>query len=285
MKKLKLILKRVLIVYVVFFITVSSMSSSFARMYDAECGEFLASETKKFITQTLRGVHTSYENHGYHPNDATFWSGGSYGQGTFRCDCSSGVYYMYYKFLGVDISKYGCTYTGAMQGIVNGSHSSDWEVLSVSEAKAGDIVFYHNGGTDGHTELYLGNGQNADFGWGQQKVLHSGPHNANGQDFRYALRPKFDVNPTGAVAPASTDITEENLSIYDSNGFVYSGVAKITGYKSGAPFGKWIFKMISQIFTFLLGMMELVFRVVIVGWVAIIERVFIFMHRGKLNEP
>ena len=74
------------------------MSSSFARMYDAECGEFLASETKKFITQTLRGVHTSYENHGYHPNDATFWSGGSYGQGTFRCDCSSCVYYMYYKF-------------------------------------------------------------------------------------------------------------------------------------------------------------------------------------------
>ena len=53
MKKLKLVLKRILIVYVVFFIAVSSMSSSFARMYDAECGEFLAKETKKFVTQTF----------------------------------------------------------------------------------------------------------------------------------------------------------------------------------------------------------------------------------------
>lgn len=277
MKKLKLILKRILIVYVVFFIAVSSMSSSFGRMYDAECGEFLADETRKFITQTLRGVHTSYENHGYHPNDATFWSGGSFGRGTFRCDCSSGVYYMYYKFLGVDISgEHGCSWTGTMQAIANGSssHAGDWEVHSISEAKPGDIVFRHDGSLQ-HAELYLGNGQNANFGAsGGKKEIGSGP-NPSWSSFTYALRPKFDVNPTGAVASASSEPEEEKLSIYDSNGFIYSGVAQITGYKSGAPFGKWIFKMISQIFTYLLGIMELIFRVVIVGWAAIIERVFI----------
>ena len=237
------------------------MSSSFARMYDAQCGEFLSKYARDFISQYCDGKSTSYEHVGFSTDDAPHWSGGAFGQGTFKGDCTNGVHYMYLKALGVDITQYG--YGPSDDAIANltGSYAQYWEPINLSDVQAGDVVL-----KSGHGELYIGNNENADFGNSPNcGKIKEGPGN-----FTHAFRPKFDVNPTGKVGNAEAE--EENLSIYDENGFIYSGVAKIQEYKGSLPFGKWIAKMLTEILDYLVGIMTLGIKIVIVGWTAVIER-------------
>ena len=264
MKQVRLVLKKVLIVYVIIFIVLSSMSSSFARMYDAQCGEFLSKYARDFISQYCDGKSTSYEHVGFSTDDAPHWSGGAFGQGTFKGDCTNGVHYMYLKALGVDITQYG--YGPSDDAIANltGSYAQYWEPINLSDVQAGDVVL-----KSGHGELYIGNNENADFGNSPNcGKIKEGPGN-----FTHAFRPKFDVNPTGKVGNAEAE--EENLSIYDENGFIYSGVAKIQEYKGSLPFGKWIIKMYTEILDYMIGIMTLGIKIVIVGWTAVIERLVI----------
>ena len=264
MKKIKLVLKRILIVYLIMFITLSSMSQCSARMYDAQCGEYVSKYAKEFIQKYCEGGNTVYAHVGFKAEDAPHWSSGVFGQGTFKADCTNGVHYMYFKALTTDITKYG--YGASADAIRNlkGSYAQYWDEIPLSQCKAGDVVL-----RDGHGEMYIGNNQNANFGSGVNGG-GSGKIKGGPGDFQYAFRPKFDVNPAGSLGEAE----EEDLNIYDKNGFIYTGVPTISGYKNSPPFGKWIIKMLGEILDYLIGIMTFGVRVVIVGWTAIIERVF-----------
>ena len=263
MKKVKSLIKRLIISYLIIFIALSSTASTQARMYDAQCGEFLSNYARDFIKKYCEGGNTQYSHVGFAASDGPHWSSGVFGKGTFKADCTNGVHYMYFKALGVDITKYGYGASDSAISHLNGSYSQYWEKIPLSAVKAGDVVL-----RSGHGELYIGNGQNANFGNSPRSgKIKSGPGN-----FTYAFRPKFDVNPTGSLG---ADAEEEDLNIYDANGFIYTGVPTISGYKNSAPFGKWIIKMLAEILDYLIGILTFGIRVVIVGWTAIVERVFI----------
>lgn len=81
MKQIKLVLKRILIIYVIIFVTLSSMSSCLARGYDDKCGEFLVEKTKEFI-QKYQSV--SY----YLAEQEVTWTGGELGKGDLYVCCT-----------------------------------------------------------------------------------------------------------------------------------------------------------------------------------------------------
>ena len=263
MRKIKLLVKRLIISYVIIFLALSSLAQTQARMYDAQCGEFLSQYARDFIKKYCEGGNTEYAHVGFVANDGPHWSSGVFGQGTFKADCTNGVHYMYFKALSTDITKYG--YGASADAIANltGSYAQYWEAIPLSQVKAGDVVL-----RDGHGELYIGNNQNANFG----NSPHSGKITSGPGSFTHAFRPKFDVNPVGSVLG---DLEEEDLNIYDSNGFIYTGVPTLSGYKNSPPFSKWIIKMLKEIVDYLIGILTFGIRVVIVGWTAIVERVFI----------
>lgn len=268
MKKLKKIGKKALIIYVIVYLLLSSMSSCSARMYDAQCGEYVSQYARDFIAKycTPTEQKTQYELVG-----EVVWSGGDFGKGTFIACCNTGIKYMYKLALSAELGDYGWANDCSVDwsGL---SGNPNWEDVTNQTLQPGDIVI-----NDHHTEMYIGNNENANFGNDPYSgVIVTGPR--LGSDFVKAYRPKFDVTPTGTL-PVE-ELEDEDLNIYDENGFIYTGVAKIEGYKGSAPFGKWIFKMLTQILDYLIGILTLGVRVVFVGWTAIIER---FVIDGIVN--
>lgn len=258
MKQIKLVLKRILIIYVIIFVTLSSMSSCLARGYDDKCGEFLVEKTKEFI-QKYQSV--SY----YLAEQEVTWTGGELGKGDLYVCCTSGVKYMYELYLGVNLYDLG--YSALSDDNLN-PPSQYWDKIPVSEAKPGDILV-----RAGHVEMATtaGAGEHANFG---STSAHACNVHSYGDTFTTAIRLKntVQVNPTGSVA--LDEIEDEDLNIYDENGFIYTGVAKIEGYKGSVPFGKWILKSLLQILDYLIGILTYATRAVIVGWTAIFERFF-----------
>lgn len=258
MKQIKLVLKRILIIYVIIFVTLSSMSSCLARGYDDKCGEFLVEKTKEFI-QKYQSV--SY----YLAEQEVTWTGGELGKGDLYVCCTSGVKYMYELYLGVNLYDLG--YSALSDDNLN-PPSQYWDKIPVSEAKPGDILV-----RAGHVEMATtaGAGEHANFG---STSAHACNVHSYGDTFTTAIRLKntVQVNPTGSVA--LDEIEDENLNIYDENGFIYTGVAKIEGYKGSVPFGKWILKSLLQILDYIIGILTYATRAVIVGWTAIFERFF-----------
>lgn len=258
MKQIKLVLKRILIIYVIIFVTLSSMSSCLARGYDDKCGEFLVEKTKEFI-QKYQSV--SY----YLAEQEVTWTGGELGKGDLYVCCTSGVKYMYELYLGVNLYDLG--YSALSDDNLN-PPSQYWDKIPVSEAKPGDILV-----RAGHVEMATtaGAGEHANFG---STSAHACNVHSYGDTFTTAIRLKntVQVNPTGSVA--LDEIEDENLNIYDENGFIYTGVAKIEGYKGSVPFRKWILKSLLQILDYLIGILTYATRAVIVGWTAIFERFF-----------
>ena len=132
----------------------------------------------------------------------------------------------------------------------------------------GDIVSNSH-----HTEMYVGNGQNANFGNSPHSGrIVGGPRMG---EFTHAFRPNFDVNPSGTIMGPSGGYDEEQDSIYGANGFIYQGVATLSGYQSGGTLGKWLFDTLLKILDWIIGILTYLIRVVIVGWTVIVERVFI----------
>ena len=267
MKKLKLVLKRIIIVYLIAFVSLAGPSQTFARAYDSSCGEHVSEFAVEFINQYgsnsvyggPNGVGTAYAD------SEVYWEGGSYGNGTFRSCCTSGVNYMFELALGTRIYDYGFS-PGAGNNL--SATTTNWEHLSVSEAQPGDILV-----NSGHVELYIGNGQTANFGSTNGNSCKIG---TVGNRFTKAIRLKstVDVNPTGAITSIS-DYDEEQDSIYGANGFIYQGVATLSGYESGGTLGKWLFDTLLKILDWIIGIITYLLRMVVVGWVVIIERVFI----------
>ena len=146
MKKIKVLLKRLIISYVIIFMTLSSMSSSFAGIYNAKSGETVSQYARDFIAQYCKDKKTEYSHVGFAKTDAPHWSGGAFGQGYFKGDCTNGVHYMYLKALGVDIAEYGYGSSSSAISNLKGKYSQYWqEITSSSEIQPGDVLL-----RDGH---------------------------------------------------------------------------------------------------------------------------------------
>jgi len=240
------------------------MSSCLARKYDKQCGEYVSKYARDFIekycTPTETKTRYAYVGHAE-------WTGGAFGKGIFVACCNTGVKYMYELALGVDLGDYGWANYCATDCYGLGNYPNYWEDVTNQTIEPGDIVI-----SESHTEMYIGDNQNANFGNSPHAgKIANGPR--LGSSFVKAYRPKFDVNPTGSI-PVD-EIEDEDLSIYDDNGFIYKGVASIESYESSSTLLGWIIDLLSQIVDYLIGILTLGIRIVIVGWTAIIERFFI----------
>lgn len=278
MKQLKLVLKRILIIHVIIFITLSSMSSCQARGYDKKCGEYASKWAMDFINKYAGS--SQYNNltqlGSINGNSACRWSGTTNddgtGTGTFYGCCTCWVHWIYYYALGVDINDFGFDPNSdtAYSNLKGGNQYFD-DVTNES-LQAGDILI-----VNGHAEMYAGDDQHVNFGSTPMNIHGACSRMTPGRSGENAiavrLKSSVQVNPAGSI-PVD-EIEDENLNIYDENGFIYTGVAKIEGYKGTAPFGKWILKSLLQILDYIIGILTYVFRAVVVGWTAIIERLFI----------
>lgn len=262
MKKIGSLFKKIVIIYLVFFMLLANMSQCLGRAYDDSCGEYVADYATKFIEQ-YGGDST------YLATQEVSWSGGSFGNGTFKSCCTSGVKYMYELALGINLYDYG--YSALASNNLNIT-SQYWDKIPTSQAKPGDILV-----KSGHVEMATSSGarDHADFGstGSSSAVMHYNAHDT----FTTAIRLKsnVDVNPNGKIAGAKSNYDEERDSIYGANGFIYQGVATLSGYESGGTLGKWLFDSLLKILDWVIGILTYLLRIVIVGWTVIVERVFI----------
>ena len=93
------------------------------------------------------------QSHGYSQAQDRRW-------GTPDYDCSSFALSSYKNGAGVNIGK--ATYTGNMSDLLNHGFTDVTKRVNLNTANGlqpGDILWWHSGGTDGHTALYIGNGQ------------------------------------------------------------------------------------------------------------------------------
>ena len=86
MKHLKTILKKIIVIFTIFFVLMSSISSSFAQKFDDAAREFLRQQTENFINQ--HAGNSVYSTAGEHL-PANF-----VGQTFYSC-CTSGIQYVY----------------------------------------------------------------------------------------------------------------------------------------------------------------------------------------------
>lgn len=277
MKQLKLVSKRILIIYIIIFIVLSSMSSCLARGYDEKCGEYAAQWAIEFIDKNAGSSQYSCSGNLGSINGKTScnWSGGTqdngYGSGTFYGCCTCWVHWIFYYALGVDINDMGFDPLSdtAYANLKGGNEYFD--DVSGQTLQAGDILI-----VNGHAEMYAGDGTHANFGSTPMNHHAACSRMTPGQSSEGAiavrLKNSVQVNPAGSVAVE--ELEDEDLNIYDENGFIYTGVAKIDGYKSSTTFLGWIQKMLTQIIDYLIGILTLGFRIVAVGWTAIVERFF-----------
>lgn len=280
MKKLKSAFKKLIVIYLIVYITLSSMTSCFARGYDAQCGEYASQWAIDYVGKyASQSSYTTSNLKSLNGNSICWWSGGSDGSGTFYGCCTCFVHWIYYNALGVNLYDYGFSpgSTTAYNNLKGGNEYFD--DVSGEELQPGDILI-----VQGHAEMYAGDGKHANFG-GTPMNVHNAcsrmtPGSSSENAIALRLKNSVDVNPSGSV-PGGDDIEEENLSIYDENGFIYSGIAKIQGYKASAPFGKWIISKLGEILDYLVGILTLGIRIVVVGWTAIVER---FIVDGIVNS-
>lgn len=96
MRKIKSLLKKLLVSFLICYIVLLNTSSSFARNFDDGARSFLAEQTQQFIDQ-----YASITIYSTEPEDvpAHFNSDKS----IFYSCCATGIAYMYEIFLGLDI--------------------------------------------------------------------------------------------------------------------------------------------------------------------------------------
>lgn len=283
MKQLKLVLKRILIIYVIIFTILSSMSSCQARGYDKKCGEYASKWAMDFINKYAG--KSIYDNSNYlgiiNGRLSCKWTGvtnddGS-GTGQFYGCCTCWVHWIYYYALGVDIYDYGFSPSSetAYSAIKGGNEYFD--DVTNQTLEPGDILIVM-----GHAEMYAGDGKHVNFGHTPMNIHDACSRMTPGQSSEGAiavrLKNSVQVNPAGSIP--IDEIEDEDLNIYDENGFIYTGVARIEGYKGSTPFGKWIIKSILQIMDYIIGACTYFFRAVAVGIVTVIER---FIIDGIVN--
>ncbi len=267
MKKIKKILYKIIIIYIISYIILSSIISSYGRVYDEACGKYVAEYAKDFINKYCQGSNSVYDA----SVRKAFWSGGSFGNGVFHSCCSTGVHYMFEMALGVDnLTELGYD-PYCPTAVDNMSNSENWISVDAEDLQAGDILITKAGG--GHTEMYAGNGERVNFGNGSASGGNGVVYSATGlSGFDHAFRLKgVDVTPNGKVSGGGSRESNEEQSIYGSNGFIFQGVPESSGYKKSSTFGNFLVELLKEIADWLIGLLTYLLRIVIVGWTSIVE--------------
>ncbi len=263
MKRIKWILKRIIIAYLIFYIVLSSASTCFARGYDASCGEYVSQYAKDFIEEYCTPeTNTTYDCSFLEPEK--HWGGGAEFKGTFNACCSTGVYYMYKLALGINLYEYD--FHGMCDDSVTSmSNSPYWENVTNQTLQPGDIVINVS-----HTEMYIGDNQNANFGNSPHSgKITNGPCVNTGaggpRDFTHAFRLKntVDVDPMGKVRGGSSSVNYSN--------FFFNGVPDGKYSLAKRSFWQVIIDTLAQILDFLINLLFYIVRAVIVGYTAIME--------------
>ena len=257
MKHLKIILKKIIVIFTIFFILISSISSSFAQKFDDSAREYLRQQTENFINQ--HAGNSVYSTSGEHL-PANF-----VGETFYSC-CTSGIQYVYQVFLGIDITQLGFSYLAVTN--LSSLRNEHWTEVPLSSAKPGDILV-----RDGHAEMVASNGGATHFNFG------SGRTNANlnihpGNDSFtavFSLNSDTEVTPSGDV-PVTTLDREDNLIEDPDDKFYYQGIpdGTYTGAKSAL---NWIFNLLSQLIDFVAGLLTLIIRMVFIGYANIIVNI------------
>jgi len=269
MKKLKVVLKRILITYLILYIILASMSTCFARGYDSACGEYLAKYAIDFIN--TYGQNSRYGGKGHNKGQAEAnvdWDGGAFGQGTFWCCCTSGVWYMYQQALNVDITQYGFSY-GASNNLT--PNTQYWEKLSISQSQPGDIIV-----KSGHVEMATTAGATAHANFGSYNSQYpDNPscniHDPAGDSFECAIRLKntIEVDPSGKVTGTGISSgTEINYSKFFFNG-IPDGTYSVASRKN---IFETIIDALANILNYLIGILTYIFRLAAIGWIALADR-------------
>jgi hypothetical protein len=242
----------------------SSASTCFAQGYDAACGEYVSQYARDFIAEycTPTETKTVYDTGATYPENS--WSGGAEFSGKFHACCTTGVYYMYKLALGIDIYEYGFNAsTTASRNNMTGSYSQYWDNVTSQTLQPGDILL-HVTPDIGHTEMYIGNNENANFGNSPYAgKVTVGPR--LGSEFNYAFRLKnsVDVSPAGQVRSVSSNINYSK--------FFFNGIPDGKYSLANRPFWKVIIDTIAQVLDFLINLIFYIIRAVIVGYTSIME--------------
>lgn len=257
MEKIKVIFKRIVITYLIFYIVLSSASTCFARGYDEACGEYVSQYAREFIAEYCTPTE---EKTVYSTEWRPHWGGGTDFTGTFYACCSTGVWYMYNLALGVDLESFGMS-MNCTQAVPQMLESEYFENVTNETLQPGDIVINVH-----HVEMYVGNNQNANFGNSPYSgKIVGGPRMG---EFTHAFRLKssVDVDPSGTVRASSSSGTNVSYSKFFFNGIPdgkYS-LAKRT-------FWQVIIDSILQVIDFIVNLIFYIIRAVFVGFTAIME--------------
>lgn len=269
MKKFKRCLKKFVIIYVIFYIVLGSITSCFARSYDTACGEYLAQYARDFIAtygeNSVYGGRTGRDS-GDLTTSATAYPGWSDGTlsspgGTLYSACTSGVWYMYLMALGIDIYQYGYSASASGNLSLATTHGEYWEEIPLAEAMPGDIAVRSD-----HVELVIaaGNAEHANFG-GSDPTVKVSTYNLGNYTAAFRLRSTVDVTPNGTV-PSSSSRSSVNLSEFYFNGIP-------DGKYSLAYTNIWtkIIETLAQIADYLIGLLTYIIRIPFIGWTAIVD--------------
>lgn len=265
MNRIKNVIKKIVIIFLIFYIVIASTSSSFARPFDEAAGKFVAEQYEAFINQY--GPNSTYDDTKV---PAVFVGD------VFHVCCTTGPLYAYQNFLGIDLRQYDYS-TEARVNLVSLGASEYWDKVSFSEARAGDIVVLDRGPSRaGHVEMIGDN-----LGNGVLKFLNSGSSDPamnikelSSWEFQgcFRLKSTVDVTPTGTL-PATTAEREDNLMEDPEDKFYYQGIPNGGFAGTSSPSLDWLFNLLSQLVDFLAGLLTLIIRMVFVGYANILVNI------------
>ena len=238
-------------------------------------GEYLSDYARDFVETYAEGSkyggRTGYDS-GNITTSATPYPGWTSGtldspNGYLYSCCTSGVWYMYYLALGINIYQYNFSSTGSTN-LTALANSEYWEEVSLSESLPGDVAIST---THSHAELVTGagNSEHANFGSsGNPNIkINSSPSSS----FRiFRLKSTVEVDPSGTVS----SLGSTSSSLYTFSNFYFNGIPDGTYSIASTSIWATIINTLASLADYLIGILTYIIRMVIVGWTSIIDRLF-----------
>lgn len=238
-------------------------------------GEYVSQYARDFISKYAGPNWVTHYNAGQ--GNTVTWSGGSFGNGDFTACCTTGVAYMFQMALGINIYDLGfsCNSETGIGQMTSEEYSGNWiRITNSSDLQPGDIVM-----RIGHTEMYIGGEENANWGSG---INTNGDFDLNcagkiskgprlGTDFNYAFRLASDVpvDPSGKVTGTGVAAGKS----IDYSNFFFNG---IPDGKYSLATRKNVFEIIidalKALLNWLVGLITYILRGVIISFMSIFDR-------------
>jgi len=281
MTKIKRIISKIIIIYLISYMILSLIGSAFAETnytgYNDATGEYLAQYARDYVSTYVKQDASGIYNNAYYTGTC-YWSGGDDGQGIWYVCCTTGVQYMYRKALGIELTQYGWSLSsGANIRSIEDENSTLLQYFDVitreSDLKPGDIMC-----GEGHTEMYVGIREHFNSGSGRSvpsttsvvKIAsRSASLQASGGSFIYGIRLKnaVAVDPSGRVTSTGT-IRTMSYARFFFNG-IPDGKYSLASKKN---IFEMIFETIKEMATFLSQIIGYLIRGFLVGIVSIFDR-------------